>query len=314
MVFSRMSNASLNGDYGRGTHTIHDVDLEADAQAEHIQELLDKTFKAPNYTPPVLPAAALEVHRLSQQSSIDIQQVLMALEKDPMLAARVLKIAASPLFSAQPVPTLHAAVVRLGLRNLTAIVWEVATNLRIFRSKTYAAPMESVRRHSTACAYVSRLVAKVTAVPLEYAFLCGLLHDVGMAAALLVLSDNTKNVVPEDVLAVALRDTHAEASCVVARLWNLPVDVQLVLGNHHLVSVQGYVHPAAAVVAIAEEIAGEHGFEFKVGKATWVDVTQSTIRAQARKALGLSEQTMRMLHTEADGVLKELAKAEPIAP
>ncbi len=314
MAISRMSNASLHADYGRGTHTIHDVDLEADAQAEHIQEMLEKTFKAPNYTPPVLPAAALEIYRLSQQSSIDMQKVLAALEKDPMLAARVLKVASSPLFSAQPVPSLHAAIVRLGLRNLTAIVWEVATNLRIFRSKTYSAPMDSVRKHSTACAYVSRLVARVTSVPSEYAFLCGLLHDVGMAAALLVLSENTRNVVPDDVLAVALRSTHAEASSVVARLWNLPVDVQLVLGNHHLVSLQGYVHPAAAVVAIAEEIAGEHGFEFKVGKASWVDATQRTIREQARKALGLSEQSMRMLHTEADGVLKELAKAELTGP
>lgn len=314
-LFSRTSNAHLQEGFGRGTHTIEDLDLQADAEAEHLQELLNKRFNSPGYTPPVLPAAALEVYRLSQQSSVNIQQVLAALEKDPMLAARVLKIASSSMFSAQPVPSLHAAIVRLGLRNLTGIVWEVATNLKVFRSKAYSQPMDSVRIHSMATAYLSRLVAKLTSVPIDYAFLCGLLHDVGVAASLLILSENTKSALKEDVLALALRNTHAEASCVVARLWNLPGDVQLVLGNHHLVSVQGYVHPAAAVVAVAEQLASESGFDLQIGTATWVDATPQKVQAQARTALGITDQTMTMLRREAEVLLADLkALAQEAAP
>jgi len=286
------------------------VEREADVEAERIQEVLAHTFNSGDYAPPVLPAAALEVHRLSQQTSVEIHQVLAALEKDPMLAARVLKIASSPVFSSLPVVSLHSAVVRLGLMNLTNIVWEVSTNLRVFRSKAYAAPMESVRKHSTACAYISRVVAKRTSVSLDYAFLCGLLHDVGVAAALLVLSTDPSIVIGDEVLAVALRSIHADASSVVARLWRLPADLQLVLGHHHLVSIQGHVHPVAAVVAVAEELAEELGFGLEFGNQKMVDATPSVVREQAHKALDLNEQSWAALRKEAEVTLKQLSSAE----
>jgi len=73
-----------------------------------------------------------------------------------MLAGRVLKIAQSAAFA--PVGTitsLQDAVVRLGLRNLSEIAWEVSLGTRVFRSHAYGDAMEMVRRHSTACAYLA---------------------------------------------------------------------------------------------------------------------------------------------------------------
>ena len=56
--------------------------------------------------------------------------------------------------------------------------------------------MDQIRTHSAVCAHLSRLVAANRRVPAESALLCWLLHDVGMAATLLVLADQINTAAP----------------------------------------------------------------------------------------------------------------------
>ncbi|HEX6239715.1 MAG TPA: HDOD domain-containing protein [Polyangiales bacterium] len=297
--------------YGKGIVVIEDAETLGDAHAEEISERLASVFRSPEYTPPVLPAAAIEVHRLSQTKDAQIEQILSALEKDPLLAARVLKVASSPVYGGQQVQSLQNAVMRLGMRTLAALVWEVALNMKVFRCKAYEGVMETVRRHSTATAYVARVIAKQTPVPLEYAFLCGLLHDVGAAAALLLLGEGGSNsgakALSGEVLQIILKKSHAEGSQLVAKLWGLPVDVQLVLANHHNVSVQGYAHPTAAIIAIAELVLRE-----EAGKAAqgldWDDTHDHALIA-ARDALSITPKTMEAIRKDARQIMAKLEKS-----
>jgi HD-like signal output (HDOD) protein len=292
--------------------SLEDTDLASDAHAEEISARLKVTFLSPDYVPPLLPAAAVEVHRLSQAHDVKIEQILLVLEKDPLLAARIMKVASSSLYGGQPLQSLSAAVMRLGLRHLADVVWEVALNMRVFRSKAYAAPMEAVRRHSVACAHVARAIAKLTPVPLEYAFLCGLLHDVGAAAVLHLLGEGGNNLsgqpLDAETLQMVLHKAHAEGSQLVARLWHLPADMQVVLAHHHHVMIQGYVHPTAAIVAIAERsIEEESG-------STWPplawDSTRDAMLMIAREALALSPRSMEAIQKETRILL---AKMEQVA-
>lgn len=98
--------------------------------------------------------------------------------------------------------------------------------------------MEVVRRHSIATAHISQLVANSSSIPTDYAFLCGLLHDVGMAGVLLVL-DELDTTLPDAAVADALSDLHPSASAVIGRAWSLPPDVQIVLAHHHEVIIGG---------------------------------------------------------------------------
>jgi hypothetical protein len=88
------------------------------------------------------------------------------------------------------------------------------------------------------------------------------------------------------LLGPALRQVHQEASAVVAGLWNMPLDVQLVLGHHHEVVMDGFTHPLAAVVAVAEQLAREFGMGVVIGGHD-CDRTGETAMGHARKALGL---------------------------
>jgi HD-like signal output (HDOD) protein len=183
--------------------------------------------------------------------------------------------------------------------------------MKVFRSKAYEGPMDAVRRHSTACAYVSRMIAKLTPVPLEYAFLCGLLHDVGAAAALLLLGQGGSNTggkpLSAEVLQVVLTKAHAEASQLVAKLWQLPEDVQLVLGHHHTVTIQGYAHPTAAIIAIAEKVLREESG--KAARALDWDETNDYALIAAREALGLTPRALEAIRKDARTIMAKLEKA-----
>ncbi|MEO0325447.1 MAG: HDOD domain-containing protein, partial [Myxococcota bacterium] len=222
--------------YGKGKHTI-DVELLDDS--ELIGELRG-LFARKDYHPPMPPTVALEVHALSKRSDAEVDTVVALLERDAMLAAEVLRIAQSPAYAARiPPRTLGEAVMRLGLRNLMQVVWEAALNAKVFKSKAYQAPMESLRRHSVAMAHASRLVAAHTSVAEDQAFLFGLLHDIGFAACFIALSER-RGREPIDVHdeAAALETMHSEAGETLAKLWNLPKELELCIGHHAVAEIQ----------------------------------------------------------------------------
>lgn len=295
--------------YGHGQHAIGNEAIVVETP-EQFALRLRALFSAPGYQPPLLPAVALEVHNLARQEDVDAEKVVAAMGKDPMLAGRVLRIAQSAAFApAVQITSLRDAVVRLGLRNLSEIAWEVSLGMRVFRSTAYAEPMEIVRRHSTVCAHLSRLVSSFTPIASEYAFLCGLLHDVGIAAALILLGEDKRTASGIDpmMLAMALQQCHQEASAVVARIWKLPMDVQLVLGHHHDVVIEGHAHPLAAVVAVAEELTRDFGMGVVIG-GQHCDNTSDHALMHARHAVGFDKQRMDKVRDEARKLIATLER------
>jgi hypothetical protein len=150
--------------------------------------------------------------------------------------------------------------VRLGLRQLGEIVMQAALHMKVFRVPGFEEPMERLVRHSAATAHLARLVSRRTAIDGEYAFLCGLLADVGFAAGLLVHADGRElRALGFEALAPALDDAHEEASGVLARLWRLPEAICAVVGSHHGLALAGQPSPLHAALVVAEQLAWEAG-------------------------------------------------------
>ena len=295
--------------YGHGQHAIGNEAIVVETPDQFAVRLRNH-FTSPGYQPPLLPAVALEVHNLARQQDVDADKVVAVMRKDPMLAGRVLKIAQSAAFApATQMTSLRDAVVRLGLRNLSEIAWEVTLGMRVFRSTTYAEPMEIVRHHSTVCAHLAKLVSSFTPIASEYAFLCGLLHDVGLAAALILLGEDKRTASGIDpvMMSVALQQCHQEASAVVARIWKLPQDVQLVLGHHHDVVIDKHPHPLAAVVALAEELAREFGMGVVIN-GQHCDETSDHALMHARNAVGFDKPRMERVREEAKRLIATLER------
>jgi HD-like signal output (HDOD) protein len=258
-----LSSTRQSANYGRGTATLELEGLEFLDHGEVLARL-EAVFESPTYTPPRLPDAALKLLALSKKSNVDLRQVQRVLEEDQLLAAEVLRVAQSSAYAGtarSPVRTLEEALLRLGLARVTDLFLHASLNLRVFRVKPYQKHMDALRQHSLLVAHIARQLSRRTALYDEHSFLCGLLHDVGIAAALIAIAENAgRNAPPEfDLVWPAIREAHARAGGTLARIWQLPGEVELVIRHHHEFEIQGYAHPTATVVALADLVATELG-------------------------------------------------------
>ncbi len=283
---------------------------------------LQRTFTSPSYKPPMLPEVALEVMQLSQRPDVKFEQVVALLQKDAVLAGRVLSIAQSAAYAGRsPVQTLQQASVRLGLKAMRDVVLEAALHLKVFRVPGYEGAMERLARHSAAVAHVMRAVCRRTSVEAEYAFLCGLLHDVGFAASLLALAeDPTWRRATWDELRPVLDEVHEEASGLLARLWKLPDNIQRMVATHHAPAPEGRAAPVNAVLVVAEQLCWEAGagleppppgavalsMETPEPPHDGVDVNWSGVVDEARVILRLDDLAMAAARAEAFQVVEAL--------
>ena len=293
----RPSSARQQPGYGRGEHT---VELDGYVDSAELVDTLRATFHSPGYRPPVLPAAAMELVRLSNKPGVSFKEVQEVLERDSLIAGRVLQVAQSPLYNTGGgALSLQQALVRLGLTTLTNIFLEVSMTMRIFRAPGYDEPMNLLRRHVTATAHLARVVCRHAAFGDEYAFLCGLLHDCGIAAALMVLGETKRGKKPpafEDAFP-AVVEIHEEIGGMLCKLWKLPADVELVVRHHHSVTINGQAHPLTAAIAIAESLAAELGFGMEQD-------AQPMVPENAVRALKISDKAMAQIRADAQLALK----------
>jgi len=285
-------------------------EIDADDLVGRVRNMLT----SPGYRPPMLPGVALEVMQLSQRPSVQFGEVVTLLERDAMLAAKVLAMAQSAAFAARsPITSLYQATVRLGLNTLRNIVLEAALHLRVFRVPGYEEPMERLARHSTAVAHLAREAAARTSVDAGFAFACGLLHDVGFAGALLALSEDRRfRYVDYGALAPALDELHEEAGGLMTRVWRLPAEMQCAVGAHHRTAPFGRPIVMNAALVVAEQLAWEAGLgladppedadpsspatpEPPLGA---VDLASSVTLDEARKVLALDDLALAALRVK----------------
>jgi len=287
-------------------------------------------FGSPGYKPPMLPSVALEIHDLSCRPDIDTEKLVALLERDPMLAAHVLRVANSPIFRGRDAETsLRSAVLRLGLKNLGEVVFEIALHMRVFRSAEYSGMMEELRRHSTACANLCRLLASSAGLDSEHAFLCGLLHDIGMAAVLIVLSERRKSEPALDpvVLAEVLSQVHEDVSAMLVRQWKLPDEVAEVVVCHHGMAAVNKAPLLSSVVALADALTARFKFAVDLGPRSSESCDIDVFEAAATKLrLDLApgsalEKEVRQTLAHVDEALKhkgagvaDEAEAQPAKP
>lgn len=301
--------ARRHENYGNGEHVL-DASEEELIDAAHIRREFVRVFSDRTFKPPVLPAAAFEVMELSKRPQVSFEDVQRIVEKDLTLAGRVLQVAQSPLYATRvKARTLRDAVQRLGLNNIRDIVWQVALEMRVFRARGFDAVMKSVQRHSVATAYASRIVCELTPVSADYAFLCGLMHELGVAGLLIALAESNRKLAEHmDTLWPLLDEAHAEAGAYLTRSWKLDADLVTVVEHHHAFDPQRFPHPLVAVLVIAERLVIERGFGALPGPHEDHNFDRLDDHAfdGALAQLGLTENTLHGIEAKVDEVLEKV--------
>jgi putative nucleotidyltransferase with HDIG domain len=266
-----------------------------------IRVRLLRLFASETYEPPRLPHVALEIMQLSRKPAVQFEEVVALLERDPILAAKVLSICRSAAYAGRaPILSLKQAVVRLGMKGLRDLVVEAALQLRVFRVPGYDGPMERLSRHSTAVARLVPALCGRAGIDAEYAFLCGLLHDVGIAACLLALSDDPRaGPVPFPLVEPVIHELHEEASGLLARLWDLPGEIREVVAAHHRLVHGGTPHPVTAALIVADRLATDARMGAVAATASACDLTPEEEFAAARAFLRVDDAMLALLKVEA---------------
>lgn len=191
---------------------------------------------------PPFPAVAMRLIQMYANPDIDITEVGRTIAMEPVFAARVLRLANSPLFAARSeVKSLSHAIVLLGLNRVKAIT--------ITRAMAdYVTPVlrvEALRacwRNNLAAAIVSEKLARACKMDPDFAYVAGLIRDIGRLALvvkypqayanlLAVTEENSFNLltVEHDLFEL----DHCQAGTWLLEQSSFPAELREVVAWHH---------------------------------------------------------------------------------
>jgi HD-like signal output (HDOD) protein len=290
--------------------------MEKPTAVGSLRQQLIQTFENPAYRPPPLPSVAVELVTLAAREDVEVADVVKLLERDQMLAASVMKLIASPIYAGRnPARSLRDAVSRLGIRTVRDAVFEAALKKSVFAVPAYSQIIERVGRHGIVTAYLTRVICRYTRVDEDYAFLCGLLHDIGFSALLFTLASSAGKAPVPPLLEVwsDVDAVHETASKLVTKLWGLPPEIAAIVGNHHHVHT-GASSRVAAVITIADSMTER--FSANVVGPKGVDgvplaacvITESEVD-DSRSVLAITDPVLARIHSDAAALVAQLGGA-----
>jgi len=197
--------------------------------------------------PPFPVVATRLLHTLAQED-VEINDVGKMIAGDPVFATRLLQMANSPLFALQKsVKTIPHAIMVLGLERVRAVTLTRSLG-------DFVAPVLKIQalracwQHSLAGAILSELLAPACGVDPDYAYVAGLLRDIGRLALLVKYPGPYANLLAVsgensyDLLATEreLFDVdHCEAGAWLIRTMPFPQEICEVVAHHHDVLTGG---------------------------------------------------------------------------
>jgi putative nucleotidyltransferase with HDIG domain len=180
---------------------------------------------------PSLPEVASRCLELLRQDEVDLREVARLIERDPVLATRLLRAASSAAMAADGSINIHQATTRLGSKNVRTMILD-ASAAQLFRSRDQriAAVARQLWEHSLAVALLSRDLAAILGGGLdaEAAYLAGLVHDVGKPIAASILleaeraSDKSRFKLTADTWLAVVQGVHRSIGVALAEKWRLP--------------------------------------------------------------------------------------------
>lgn len=191
-----------------------------------------------------LPHVAIKLTKLisaDEGGSVEYEEVI---KHDPSLVIRLFRLVNSAYFSLrEKAETISEALVFIGLDNLRNIV--VVEALKdIFKGQidTEYFSRAGLWNHCVATGLCSKMVSeRIFGVKGEDAFLCGLLHDIGMIVEdqaepelfQLMVSSLEEGVRFVDHEKMVIGASHCETGFWLSREWKLPASVQFGIRDHH---------------------------------------------------------------------------------
>ena len=251
-----------------------------------LEKLRNKLKLAANFPSP--PAVAQQIIELASDPEIDVVKVAKAMSRDPALAAKIMRVANSPLYSKQrKSENLRQALVVLGLNAATtlALSFSLVGTYKAVRSSRI--DYSRYWRRAILSASAARTFAEIKHVDaLEDIFLASLLQDIAVLAI-----DRVQPDFYEDVAAHAshaqliahevsrLGVDHAALSAWLLRYWKLPESLCQTIEWSHA-PTQTDAHSRASLSARCLAL-GSDCAEMLLGDRTSLKLSELSVNAES---------------------------------
>jgi len=259
-------------------------------------------------TLPTLPALALKVLELCQKEDLDLDEIASVIGNDPALAAKLLRMANSPVSGLKrPARTVSHALALLGVNTVRtlALSFSLAADMKLPGHGV----QQAVWKRSILAAISAREIARVVESRLaEEAFLAALLQDIGALALAQIepefcaanweksTGDHTRII---DLEREAFGADHAEISQWLLVRWKLPGIFSDAAGTSHDIHGQ---HDARDDTAQIEKVVRLSGWIADIWIRDEAAPAIETARLRAQSILGLGEERL-------GPILEEIAAA-----
>lgn len=187
---------------------------------------------------PAFPGIVVHILKALDDDSSSMTMLVNHLQRDPVIAGRVLSAANRSSQHSRALGGISAAVSFIGMRRVREIV--LATSLVDFSRQTRSSRF--FWEHSLAVGICTQELARDFSLNMDYALVAGLLHDIGKLWMSYLYPDEHQEVL--DLLAQHPRPLceverevfgmdHCRIGEVVAEHWGLPADIIEAIGQHH---------------------------------------------------------------------------------
>lgn len=231
---------------------------------------------------PPLPEVMVRLEAKIEDPDVDIEEIALIIETEPVLAGRLLKLSNSVFFGGgrDPVEDLASAILRLGLKMVLDLTFTL--ELPNLFKKVRIPNQRQFWQHSLAVAVFSRVFSQrfdeIKCEP-DLCYISGLMHDIGIMVFSYLLPNEysaflrnnwSSNVPGHELEEKEFGVNHAELGALfIKKWWALRPEVAEAVGHHHSdLTRGGEISTVSKVVYIANYVANNFGFENKVLKRT----------------------------------------------
>jgi putative nucleotidyltransferase with HDIG domain len=197
---------------------------------------------------PSIPLILIRIIQTLDADSSSAKELESLILHDPALSARILRLANSSFYSFRvQVKTISHAITLLGMN----LVSSIAIGINIFDTftkgaKTEAALINKLWTHSCGVGMLAKEIwirCGYNRKEVEFAFLCGLLHDLGKAVLFKTYPNHYGSIfaIPKSetdhaISAYEIENygmNHAEIGEMLAKQWGFPPELSIVIRRHH---------------------------------------------------------------------------------
>jgi putative nucleotidyltransferase with HDIG domain len=226
---------------------------------------------------PPFPQVAIRVLQLTHNENVPLHQLCELISADAAFASEVLTVANSAAYAPQyPANSILQAIAVLGANSLQGMC--VTVGVRAYLGKSMVRPaMKELWEHNLACALIAQKLAAAGDFDQDTAFTSGILHDIGRFALAVIQPKDYGDLLmthkgsPESILQ-GERELfgwdHCETGQQLIASWQLPEQLNEIVGEHHRSRNPGTQWKMAELVKMSCRMADVAGFPAFVGCET----------------------------------------------